>query len=661
MPKLIYAKTEHKRFGNSPHRFSYSLPYLLVRIDDIAKTKDLSCLFSHNRFNLYSFYDTDYLSESSLSLSEKFLQISSRLTHPINTIYLLTFPRFLNKVFNPVSFYFNVNSENVILDVVAEVTNTYYDKHLYYLEKASSGHYFRNSQIKTFHVSPFLCEAGTYEFSIGSSLSKLEIHIVYKQKGRTLFYANLLEKKRLKMTTQALLKTTALYPGSSIRTVPRILFQAFVLSVFKKIKARKRPLPMHADTIRKRPPSFFENKCMKLVFKIFGTFTQDTLVVVLPDSTKTTFGMGKGEVVTLEVHDYEFFKRIVLKGEIGFGEAFVDGLWSSPNLTRLLVVFVKNMSKTNEKGKGHSIFELVESIRHLVRKNDLEGSKKNIFHHYDIGNEFYSLFLDSGMNYSSALFYSQSDSLEEAQIQKLDRLFSNLHVESHHHVLEIGSGWGSAAIRLAEKTGCKVTTLTVSESQYRVVKERIQAHKLENLITVVLQDYRLIEGQYDRIFSIEMIEAVGHEYLPGYFKKIETLLKPNGLVAIQAIVVPDQRYESYRKSSDWIKKYIFPGGHMPSLHKIQDILLKETTFILQDVKSMGFSYAKTLSCWRDRFLLRIEDVRKQGFDDAFIRKWIYYLSYCEAGFASHYIQAVQIVLTHPINGTLISKEIKKDL
>lgn len=653
--KLIIASTQHKRFGHPPHHFSYSLPYLLCPIDSLPTLQNLT-LFSINSPNLYALYEKDYLGSHPLSISQKIEELLSKYQIPSGSVWLLTLPRFFNHVFNPVSFYFVTNSEGLITSVIAEVTNTYYDKHIYTITQTNKRGFLQETLKKTFHVSPFLEEKGYYRFSISNSLKHLEIHITYLEKNKPKFYANLIQKDVLPMSTTSLLKTTLYFPGSALRVMPRILAQAFQLHVIKKIKARKRPIPSDPNTFQKRPPSFLESWCMKLVLNAFSNITEGQLLLILPDQSEKYFGEKTSKPAVLQVKDYAFFKALAFHGEIGLGESYVDGQWDSPNILSVLLLLLKNINSLKTQSKGHFASQIIHGIHHFLNRNSKENTKTNIFAHYDIGNDFYKLFLDEQMLYSSALYRSGHETLEVAQLQKIDQLIQDLNITLDCHVLEVGSGWGATAIRLVEKTGCKVTTLTISQAQYDYTKNLISSRGFEDKITVLLEDYRDHQGRYDRIISIEMIEAVGYEFLEDYFKQIDRLLKPNGLVGLQAILVPDQRYASYSKQSDWIKKHIFPGGHMPSLSHISEILTNDTCLILHKFTPIGFSYAKTLSEWRKRFFNQLETVKAQGFDDIFIRKWAYYLYSCEAGFESHYIQAAQLILTPACNQSLIQTE-----
>ena len=552
--------------------------------------------------------------------------------------------------------YFSVTPTGDISGAIVEVTNTYKEKHVYSVIGPDHPNFIECTHPKEFHVSPFLNDSGTYLFKIGKRLNSIDIHIRYMENDETMLYANLIQKEAREMNDKSMVTTAFRYPLGILGTMPRIIKEAAKLAFFKRLPASSKPVPHHANTIRNLPPTYFDTVWIAIVARAIRRIKTGRLVMILPDGSRMVAGDDTSPEGIIRINDYSFFKTLVLKGEIGFGESYVDGLWDTDNLLPVFSVFIRNKSKLTPVTMGTTILKWAAQAGHFKKRNTVTNSSRNIQAHYDLSNKMYSQFLDKGMNYSSAYFNSKSESLEQAQLNKLDRLIDRLHVLPHHHVLEIGSGWGSAAIRIAQRTDCKVTTLTLSQAQYDVVIGKIESLGLQDRITVLLEDYRNHRGMYDRILSIEMIEAVGHDYLPTYFKTIDTLLKPNGIVVLQAITVPDHRYDRYRSRVDWIQKHIFPGGHLPSVAKIQSILLSDTSFGIEFLENIGPHYATTLSEWRRRFLENESIVRELGFGNEFIRKWVYYLSYCEAGFADRYINTVQMVLTRPVNLDLIQED-----
>lgn len=380
------------------------------------------------------------------------------------------------------------------------------------------------------------------------------------------------------------------------------------------------------------------------------------LYLTLPCGEELVFGNGDGDIAaSMVIHSDAFYKRIILFGDIGFGEAYVDGIWDTDNITNVIkwvllnVEHAPGVSGSKTQALALNLFKWFNKITHLKRANTVDGSRKNIAEHYDLNNDFFAGFLDPTMTYSSAYFYRDGLSLEEAQLAKYERLCQQLHLKPSDHVLEIGSGWGGNAIYMAKTYGCRVTSLTISEAQHQLALERVAAAGLSDRIRIELRDYRTLEGQYDKIVSIEMLEAVGHQFLEVYFKKCHNLLKKNGILALQVITSPDSRYDSLRKGVDWIQKHIFPGSLLPSVAAINGAINRTGDLTMVDLKDIGLDYAQTLKLWFDQFNANLAKVRLMGFDEAFIRKWNYYLCYCEAAFFMRHINVMQLVYTRPNN------------
>ncbi len=393
----------------------------------------------------------------------------------------------------------------------------------------------------------------------------------------------------------------------------------------------------------------------KVILGLLSKMPLGQACITLPDGSEMTIGNGEGTSCTIRIQNPDFFKRCVLYGDIGFGESYVDGDWDTDNITNVITWFLLNVdhaptvSGSNVKSVLLNFLKSINKLYHLKRGNSITGSRKNISAHYDLNNDFFALFLDPTMTYSSAYYTKEDMTLEEAQLEKYDRLCRQLHLKPSDHVLEIGSGWGGNAIYMAKTYGCKVTTLTISEEQYKFAKERIAEEKLEDKITILVKDYRLMEGAFDKIVSIEMLEAVGEEYYTEYFKKCSDLLKKDGIFAIQAITCPDSRFESLKNGVDWIQKHVFPGSLLPSVGAINQAVNSTSNLTLVDLKDIGLHYAHTLNVWYKTFNEKLEEVKKLGFDDYFIRKWNYYLCYCEAAFAMRNINVMQLVYTRPNN------------
>jgi cyclopropane-fatty-acyl-phospholipid synthase len=351
---------------------------------------------------------------------------------------------------------------------------------------------------------------------------------------------------------------------------------------------------------------------------------------------------------TIEIRDPRFFRYVVFGGSLGAAEAYIQGFWRCDDLVALVRIFCRNADALRgiEAGAGR-ILNFLRAAAHRMRRNTLSGSRRNIAAHYDLGNDFFSLFLDETLAYSCAIFPGRESSLHEASVAKFDRICQKLELSEKDHLLEIGSGWGGFALHAASRCGCHVTTTTISKRQYEFIVKRVKEADLGDRICVLLQDYRDLEGAYDKLVSIEMIEAVGYQYFDTYFAKCSGLLKPGGMMLLQAIVFPDQQYERYRCSVDFIQKYIFPGGCLPSVGEICRSIGRASDFQIFHLEDITLHYAETLAHWRQRFRAEIGQIRKLGFNDEFIRTWEFYFCYCEGGFRERAIGDVQILLTKP--------------
>ncbi|MEM1187066.1 MAG: cyclopropane-fatty-acyl-phospholipid synthase family protein [Pseudomonadota bacterium] len=356
-------------------------------------------------------------------------------------------------------------------------------------------------------------------------------------------------------------------------------------------------------------------------------------------------GEPQAEIV---VHNRAAFGKVLTGGTIASGEAFIDGDWSTPDLTQVTRLFSANMdSMESMQSSQHWYTRLALKLAHAMNRNTHEGSKRNISAHYDLGNDFFRLFLDPTMMYSAAVFERPGTTLEKAAVDKLDEICQQLELKPSDHLVEIGTGWGGMAIHAATHYGCRVTTTTISQEQYDYARERVEALGLADRVTLLLKDYRALEGKFDKLVSIEMIEAVGHDFYDSYFQCCNRLLKPNGKMVIQAITIPDRRYERARRSVDYIKRYIFPGGCLPSLEVIAQHIARDTDLQMVHLRDITLDYAVTLAEWRRRFMDRLEEVRAMGFDERFIRMWEFYLCYCEGGFRERIIGTAQIAFAKP--------------
>ncbi|GAA5316319.1 MAG: cyclopropane-fatty-acyl-phospholipid synthase family protein [Candidatus Pelagadaptatus aseana] len=378
------------------------------------------------------------------------------------------------------------------------------------------------------------------------------------------------------------------------------------------------------------------------------------------DGKEYTLGSSDGtDAVHMHVHHPQFFRRVLLNGGIGMGEAFVDGWWNTSDLTPLLQIFARNLNWLNRFENRFSwITRPYYWLQHWSNRNHHKQSKKNIGAHYDLGNTLYRHFLDDSMLYSSGLYLSDSDTLEQSQANKVAKILSELDLKDGDTLLEVGTGWGHLAIAAAKHCDCRVTTTTISEEQYQYVQDRIAKENLGDRITLLKKDYRDLPTHaqsaghpsgYDKIVSIEMIEAVGKQYMDNYFKTLNTLLKPGGTLVLQSITMVDQRLNSYLKKPDFIQAHIFPGGFLPSINLLADHITKDTQMVIRNISDFGHSYAKTLDDWHRRMLANQSSLNDNGYDERFIRLWRFYFSYCEAGFLEKTISVIHLTATKSSN------------
>jgi len=351
---------------------------------------------------------------------------------------------------------------------------------------------------------------------------------------------------------------------------------------------------------------------------------------------------------TVRVYDPAFFRHVAGNGSVGAGEAYMDGRWHCDDLVALMRMLVRNRDLLDAMETGLArLGSAVMKAWHALRRNTRTGSRRNISAHYDLGNDFFRLFLDENMMYSSAIFARADESLETASTRKLDRICQKLELSANDRVVEIGTGWGGFAIHAARNYGCRVITTTISREQYDLARERVQAAGVHDRVEVLLEDYRDLSGRYDKLVSVEMIEAIGHQYLDDYFGKVGALLEHDGMALIQAITIEDHRYAQALRAVDFIKRHIFPGCFIPSISAMLAAATRTSDLKLFHLEDIGPSYALTLAAWRERFHRHLSEVRAQGYDERFVRMWDFYLAYCESGFRERSTGNVQMLLTRP--------------
>ena len=386
----------------------------------------------------------------------------------------------------------------------------------------------------------------------------------------------------------------------------------------------------------------------KALVERLSMLTEGKLVIIDPEGRKT-FGAAEADMqATVTVADNRFYGAVAFGGAVGAAEAYIDGYWNCDNLTAVVRILLANREVLEGMDQGMARFATpLRRVLHGLNRNTRQGSRNNIAAHYDLSNEFFGLWLDDTMMYSAAVFENPEMTLKEASVAKLDRICRKLDLSPEDHVLEIGTGWGGFAEHAAGRYGCRVTTTTISQAQYEFARERIRRAGLEDRVELLQKDYRDLDGQYDKLVSIEMIEAVGHEYMDTFFEKCSSLLKNDGAMLLQAITIADQRYRAALKSVDFIQKYIFPGGFLPSSSAILDSLTRASDMRIFDLEDIGMHYAETLKRWREAFVHNLDRVWSLGFREEFVRMWFYYYCYCEGAFLERAISDIQAVILKP--------------
>jgi cyclopropane-fatty-acyl-phospholipid synthase len=403
-------------------------------------------------------------------------------------------------------------------------------------------------------------------------------------------------------------------------------------------------------TLRPAPPATripaLERIASNILDRSLAHLEGGTLEVQLPGGSKVRrFGSGPG--VTMTIHDRRFFRRVATRGKVGVGESYTAGEWDSDNLVSLFELLLRNAAAA---AKRHArVRRLLESRPRLNRRNGFLRARRNIAYHYDLGNELFELMLDETMTYSCAVFEGADERLANAQRRKYQRVCSKLRLEPGDRVLEIGCGWGGFAAFAAREHGCSVTGLTISAEQAALARERTAGLD----VTILEEDYRHHEGSYTKVASIEMLEAIGEQQFRTYFETIDRLLDPGGLACVQTILVPDDRWDRYRKTPDWIEQYVFPGCLIPSLTALTRAMTRSSALMVHEVDEIGFHYAETLRRWRRNFLKNLDEVRRLGYDEQFERTWNFYLAFCEAAFRTRALRNVQLTLTRPFNESLL--------
>ena len=651
--RIYTGKIMHARSKPVKHKFSYPIYFYSFDLDEIDRLDREVMFFGHNRFCPVSLHDADYLTPGREPLKLKLQNILEKAGHSphIGKVDLITSARVMHYVFNPVSFFFCSSLDESPDKIVVQVNNTFGEMHIYVLadllpaRRPGEDHYKAK---KVFHVSPFFDRIGTYDFYFKHpGHGNLDIVIQHKEEDEVVFAARLTGRPRT-LGKWSVAGKILLHPLTASLTMPRILWQAARLRFQKHLPVFHKPPPKSPMTIRPAPPGLAQRLCRQVCRSMLKGIEKVRLHLHYPEGHSEEFGKSQERSADIRIVDNTFFRRTLFKGDIGLGEAYVAGEWTAEDLPGTLTLLSENMEHLKEKHHTlSSIGRACDYTRHLLRSNTPAGSRRNIDHHYNLSNKFFSLFLDPTMTYSCGIYPGPDATLQQAQQNKLRSVIKKAGIDESHHVLEIGCGWGSFAIEAARSTGCRVTGITISSKQLELAREKVLQAGLQDKVTLELLDYRNIEGTWDRIVSIEMLEAVGHANLGNWFRMCSRSLKPGGKALIQVITIPHERYGYYTRSSDWIRKHIFPGGHLPSREVMEKAVRKHTDLLFAGVEGIGHHYAKTLRDWSRNLQEKNEGALTLGFDEAFLRKWHYYFAYCEAGFETGIIDNLQIILQKP--------------
>jgi cyclopropane-fatty-acyl-phospholipid synthase len=630
----------HNRIFPYNHQFKYKTLSILINLEELNNINKLF-LFSINSFNLFSFFFKDHGERNENNNPKNFIlqNIAKKFNDKKNySVYLYCTPSFFGYVFNPISVYLCKDQRNKIKYICYEVKNTHHEQHCYFIKIKKKSKKIYSELKKKFYVSPFLQLNLKYKFYLLNNRNNFLLNI------------NVYKKNQIILKTGISSKPAALNSISLLSNSIKNLFFAqkiMFLYIIKQLKFLLNKKLFFLNRKKIMIQSLFMDNLFKkyLEFKL-KDIKWGEIKVNFKNSYEKIFKAKEGNLSSnIFIKDNSLFTDLLFRGELGFAESYINNKWETSNLTNLLKILLKNQQIKKKNWADNYFSKFIEKIKFILKSNSLNQAKKNIHYHYDLGNKFYSLWLDSSMTYSSGIFLKDNDNLLTSQNNKYDNIIKKLDIQSSDVILEVGSGWGGFIKRNYEITGSQIEGLTISEQQFSYVNELIKKNKLSNNSKIIFKDYRNLDSinYYDKIVSIEMFEAVGKKYWDIYFKTLNHVLKKNGKACFQIITINDDEYSNYINQVDFIQKYIFPGGVLPS-KKILYKLFKENNFELYEEKSFGKDYAKTLRIWKENFNRSWNDISKNGFDEKFKNLWNYYLSYCETGFDTQHTDVSQFYL-----------------
>jgi len=670
----------HARRTPAEHVFRYPVCFYAIDLDEIPELDRRLRLFSYNKPGVVTLRDSDHLGDPERPVAENIrAHLEERgIAAADARITMLTNLRVAGYVFNPVTFFYVHGPGGELRCILAEVSNTFGERLPYLLtdaeriEPLNGEHAFRHD--KRMHVSPFFPMDQEYIFRMGEPGETLDIRMDVLQDGERPFWAQL-TGTRQHLDDRALARALARYPLMPLQVISLIHVEALRLWR-KRVPFHRKPkfVPSEGSVttapdaagaggvardrgLRPIPEagrSPFTPVAKALAMRGLRNPSGGWFELAMPDGSVHRMGSPANgpRFARVTVTGKDFFRRIARRGRVGFGEAYQAGDWTADDLPAFLEILALTAEDVRRRPPASLVPAAIAKRPRLPNPADLVRARRDVRYHYDLGNDLYEAFLDPSMTYSCAYFEHEGQSLEDAQQAKYRRLCEKLRIGPEHHVLEVGCGWGGFAMHAARERGCRVTGITLSTEQAAEARRRVDEAGLSDRIDIVICDYRQMQGAYDRIVSIEMIEAVGYDGLTTYFANLDRLLAPGGVIGIQAITVPDQRLERYRRGTDWIREYIFPGAFCPPLASMVDAMRTSSELQVEGIENIGIHYADTLRLWRERFMGNADRVRELGFTDEFIRTWEFYLAFCEAGFRTRALGDLQMVISRPYNAAL---------
>ncbi|WP_372789895.1 DUF1365 family protein [Paraconexibacter sp.] len=661
----IYRGTvRHRRKSPVQHAFTYEVGMLYLDLGELEQgvLDEASPLWSSRRPRTPGAVSRrDLLGDPAVPLDTAVRDlVADRIgVRPDGPIGVLTTPRTFGRSFNPVSFYFCFAPDGTTLRaIVADVENTPWNERHAYVAACDTGPGRRVVDVeldKVFHVSPLMGMDQRYRFRLTAPGPTLSVHIqsTATADGGDAFDATL-NLRREALTRATLRRLLTRFPLQSART------GALIYSNALKLKLKGAPYHAHPDSpleSQASPPmsTTTPTRTRTVLHRLLRHWIRDGELTLVDRHGSTTVGDpfldGTGSPLrsTVTIHDERAY-RALLKGSLGLAESYRDRWWDTDDLVGVVRIAARNIHRGDQyRRRLRPVLGPVQNALASAKRNTIDRSKRQISAHYDLGNDLYGLMLDDTMMYSSAVYPSPTATLHEAQLCKLDRICDKLDLGPEDHLLEIGTGWGGLAVHAARRTGCRVTTTTISKEQHALAVRRVREAGLEDRITVLLEDYRLLTGTYDKLVSIEMIEAVGWRDFPTFFRRCSELLQPDGLMLLQAITIDDRAYEVEKATKSFINQLIFPGGCLPSVREIQRCVGSYTDLRNVQLEDITPHYVTTLAAWRERFEQAVAsgDLDTERYDEKFQRIWSLYLAYCEGGFAERRIQDVQVLLAKP--------------